>query len=84
MEFGGQVVEVLYDLAVEGDAVGAAVLLVFVLGEAGVEDAVVFGGGLSLAEGLQDAVHVVFELVEVGEGLNVEGHEDVLAANLTR
>lgn len=62
----------------QGDTVLQAVLLVFVLGQTRIDDAFVAGRGLGLLEGFEHGVHVVLELVDVGEGIDVEGGEEVV------
>ncbi len=77
LEFVGDLVEPLDDFAVEGDAVLTAFLLGFPFELAGVEYAVVAGGGWGLLEGSQVVVHHCLEFGCVGEGFDVEGGDKV-------
>ena len=65
----------LDDLGVVGDAVGSAVGFGFLFRHAGVEDAVVTGGGRAFAESFHEDVHLVFEAFEAGEGVDVVGEK---------
>src|SRR5690348_16080840 len=72
--------EPLDDLLVERNAVGAPVLELLGLRQAGVEHALLPGGGRAGAQGPQHVVHRALEAVEVGEGPDVVGRELVLGA----
>ena len=76
-EVGEAGLEPLDHFGVEGDASFAALDFGFVLFETGVDDAVGAGRGGGFAEGLEVLVHVALELVDIGEGGDVEDGEVV-------
>ena len=80
LQLSADVAEPLDDLVVQRNAVGAAFLLLLVFGQSWVHDTVVARSGRSLPERPEHVVHVVLELVEVAEGLDVVRREVVVAS----
>ena len=72
--------EPLDDLWVIGDAPLTADLFLLVLGEAGVQDALVARCRLRVLQCAQVLVEVSLEVIEVGERLDIVGHEVVRGA----
>src|SRR5437870_8646423 len=74
-ELARTLAEPLEHFLVQRDALGAALLQLLGLRQPGIEDALLPGRRRRRAERLEHPVHRVLELLEVGERLDVEGHD---------